>query len=118
MRDTRLQPGTRHCKTIINHANLTLTANKINTANSEYKSHIHPEIMDNPNRLNRDRFPLYGRLKYHWGADDEIMKIFKRKDNSPETRELIEKELSQQDPATCVTNGTKIRTRNLSTKKN
>ena len=27
-------------------------------------------------------------MKYHWGADDTIMRIIKRKDNSPEFRDL------------------------------
>ena len=57
MHDTRTQTDTRQCKTKTNHSNLTLTANQINTANSEYKTYTHSKMMDNNNnRQNADRF--------------------------------------------------------------
>ena len=50
------------------------------------------------NRQNAVRFLLDGKLKYHWGADDEVMKNINRRDNSPETRELIEKRIELTRP--------------------
>ena len=54
-------------------------------------------MYNNNNRQNADRF-TDGRLKYHWGADEEIMKIINRRDNSPETKELIERRIELTKP--------------------
>ena len=100
MHDTHKQTDARRCKTITKHSNLKLTANRINNnMYSEHKSCTHSETMDNDNnRQNADRFTPDGRLKYHWGADDEIMKIINRRDNSLETKELIEKRIELTRP--------------------
>ena len=99
MHDTHTQIGTRCSKTNINHSNLKLTANQINnTAYSENKTYTHPKVMDNNNnRQKADRFSD-GRLKYHWGADDEIMKIINRRDIPPETEDLIERRIELTKP--------------------
>ena len=46
---------------------------------------------NNNNRQKTDRCTNNGKLKYHWGANDEIMEIINRRDSSPETRELVER---------------------------
>ena len=53
------------------------------------------EDTQEPERYPRDEG---GRLKYHWGADDTIMKIIKRKDNSPETRDLVRQRIALTKP--------------------
>ena len=90
MHDTRTRTGTRHSKTNTNHSNLNSTANQINnTIHGNHKRHIELTMDNNKNnRQITDRFALNDKLKYHWGADDEIMKITNRRDNSPETQEL------------------------------
>ena len=45
-----------------------------------------------------DRFVFNDKFKYHWGADDEIMKIINRRDNSPETQELVERRIELTRP--------------------
>ena len=52
---------------------------------------------NNNNRQNANRL-TDGRLKYHWGAADEIMKIINRRDNSPETKELTERRIELTKP--------------------
>ena len=37
---------------------------------------------------------------YHWGATPEIMKIIRRKDNSPETKKLVERRIEIVKPGT------------------
>ena len=99
MHDTHTQTGTRCSKTNINHFNLKLTANQINnTTYSDNKTYTLSKIRDNNiNRKKADRF-TDGRLKYHWGDDDEIMKINNRRDKSPETKELIERRIKLTKP--------------------
>ena len=53
------------------------------------------EDIQEPERYPRDE---EGRLKYHWGVDDTIMKIIKRKDNSPETRDLVRQRIALTKP--------------------
>ena len=53
---------------------------------------------NNNNRQNADRFTPDGRLNYHWGADDEILEIINRRDNSLETKELIQKRIELTRP--------------------
>ena len=53
---------------------------------------------NNNNRQNTDKFNCDSQLKYHWGADDEIMKITNRRDNSPETKELVERRIELTKP--------------------
>ena len=53
---------------------------------------------NNNNRQNPDRFALNDKQKCHWGADDEIMKIINRRDNSPETKELVERRIELTRP--------------------
>ena len=41
---------------------------------------------NNNNRQNSYKYNRESKLNYHWGPDDEIMRIMNRRDNSPETR--------------------------------
>ena len=99
MHDTRYSwTGTRYSKTNTNHSNLT--ANQINNAiHDNCKSHTELKMdNNNNNRQIPDQFASNDKLKYHWGADDEIMKIINRKDNSPETQELVERRIELTRP--------------------
>ena len=106
MHDTGKRTGTSHCKTNNGHSNSTLTAYKTitdrneqitnlpRTANSEKKTMAD----NNNNRQKTDKFNRDSQLKYHWGADDKIMKIMNRRDNSPETKELVERRIELTKP--------------------
>ena len=60
----------------------------ISTLNSSRKS----AIADNEN-MDRETF-------YHWGATREIMEIIKRRNNSPETKRLVEQRNTLSGPGT------------------
>ena len=96
MHDTRrIQTGTR-CSKTNNHSNFQTTANYINhTVTDNYHLKLEKnQTLDNNNNEDTQEPKRYprdeeGRLKYHWGADDTIMKIIKRRDNLPETKDLV-----------------------------
>ena len=59
--------------------------------------------MDNNNNEDNqepERYPRdeEGRLKYHSGADHTIMKSIKRRDISPETRDLVKQRIVSTKP--------------------
>ena len=105
MHDTpRTLTGTR-CKKINNHSNFQTTANYINhTVTDNYHLKLEKnQTMDNNNNEDMqepERYPRdeEERLNYHWGADDTIMKIIRRKDNSPETRDLVRQRIALTNP--------------------
>ena len=39
-----------------------------------------------------------GQLRYHWGADQEIMAIINRWDKSPETLKLVTRRMDLAEP--------------------
>ena len=47
----------------------------------------------NNNENNARFFQIDGQLRYHWGADDEIMTIINRREKSPETTELVRRRI-------------------------
>ena len=100
MPEARAQTGTRRCKTHNRHSNLILTANQIDTGNSEHITHLQQRHLNDNinNRQNTNKFTHDGRIKYHWCADDEIIEIPNRWGNSPETRELVERRLELTRP--------------------
>ena len=100
MHDKHTRTGTCCRKTNTNHSNLKLTASQINkTTPSDCKTYINLTMdNNNNNRQILDRFALNDKLKYHWGADNVIMKIINRRDNSPEAKELVEKRLELTRP--------------------
>ena len=46
---------------------------------------------NNNNRQNSDKYSRDSRIKHHWGEDDEIMRIINKRDNSRETREVVDR---------------------------
>ena len=100
MHDTHTRTGTRCRKTNTNHSNLKLTANQINnTTHSDCKLYTKLTMYNNNNNRHiLDRFAVNDKLKYHWGADDEIMKIINGRNNSPETQELVERRTEPTKP--------------------
>ena len=90
-----------------NHSKFQLTANRmvcIETNNYTSFQPINNQIMGNNNNNDcnqfSDRFHRGedGRLEYHWCADITIMRILKRRDSSPETRDLVEQRLALTKP--------------------
>ena len=96
MHDTHTQTVTRHCKTNNCHSHLTLTANQIHTDNSKRTAHLRQKTINdnNSNRQNFDKNNRDSKLKYDWGADDEIMKNINRRDNSQIPESLPKGELN------------------------
>ena len=105
MHDTRrTQTGTR-CNKTNNHSNFQTAANYINhTVTDNYHLKLEKnQTMDNNNNEDTqepERYPRDEevRLKYHWGADETIMKIIKRRDNSPETKDLVRQRIALTKP--------------------
>ena len=107
MLDTPALSGTRWSKTSKNFSHSILTANHI-AIKTHCTTPLQVTIMDNDNSKNQknpdknscnlDRYTRESTLRYHWGADDEIMKIINRWDNSLETREVVEKEVELTRP--------------------
>ena len=50
------------------------------------------------NDQNARYFRVDGRLRYHWGADQEIMTIINKRDKSPETSELVARRIELAKP--------------------
>ena len=121
MHDTRRnQTGTR-CNKINNHSNCQTTANWINHTVTNNYSHSQLEknqtLDNNNNEENQEpeRYPRDedGRLKHHWGAGDTIMKILKRRDNSPETRDLVKQRNALTKPGNMRNHYTNKRERQI-----
>ena len=100
MHDTRKWTGTRCCKTNNDHSNSTLTEYQTNIDKSERTTNSAQKTMtdNNNNHQISDKFNSDSQLKNHWGADDEIMKIINRRDNSPETKVLAERRIELTKP--------------------
>ena len=60
-----------------------------------YTNNHHSEI---DNDQNARYFRLDGQLRYHWGADQEIMTIINKRDKSPETSELVARRIELAKP--------------------
>ena len=105
MHDTRrTQTGTR-CNKTNNHSNFHTTANCINhTVTDNYLPKLEKnQTMDNNNNddiQEPERYPRdeEGRLKYHWGADDTNLRIIKRRNNSPETKDPVRQRITLTKP--------------------
>ena len=103
MFDTQEQTGSRCRKTNKSHSHSNSIADQI-AINSHRDTGLQAN-MDNDNKNNRqnpdkincnaDRYTGESTLRYHWGADDEIMRIINRRDNSPETSELAERRIER-----------------------
>ena len=54
--------------------------------------------MNNNDNQNERFFQKDGQLRCHWGADDQIMTIINRRENSPETAELVNRRIELAKP--------------------
>ena len=68
-----------------------LTTSGQSDISTSKSSHI--LLQQNPKKMDRENF-------YHWGATREIMDIIRRRNNSPETRKLIEQRNALSRPGT------------------
>ena len=50
------------------------------------------------NNQNERYFPVEGQLRYHWCANQDNMAIINRKDKSPETSELVTRQIKLAKP--------------------
>ena len=50
------------------------------------------------NEQNGRCFRVEGRLRYHWGANQETTAIINRRDKSPETSELVTRRIDLSKP--------------------
>ena len=92
MLDTHAQTGTRCRKTNKSYSHSTSTANQIaiNTLSDtllQANMDSFNNNLQNPYKIssNSDRYTRESSIKYHRGADDEIMRIVNKRDNSPKT---------------------------------
>ena len=69
---------------------------------SNYRTEQHSLEIDhsemNKNDNNAHFFRIDGQLRYHWGADDEILTIINRREKPPETTELVRKRIELARP--------------------
>ena len=69
---------------------------------SNYRIEQHSLEIDHSEMNNNDNnariFGIDGQLRYHWGADDEIMTIINRREKSPETTELVTRRIELARP--------------------
>ena len=67
-----------------------------------YRIEQHSAEIDNSEMNNNDNnarfFRMDGQLRYHWGADDEIMNIINRREKSPETTNLVKRRIELARP--------------------
>ena len=49
-------------------------------------------------KQNAQYFRVEGQLRYHWGADEEIMSIINKRDKLPETSELVTRRIKLARP--------------------
>ena len=94
MHDTRTLIDTRRCHTNKSHINsncYTLEQFIDNTT-------VNCLTMNNNDNQNERFFRTDGQLGYHRGADDQIMTIINRRENSPETAELVNRWIELEKP--------------------
>ena len=87
MRDTRSLIDTRRYQTNKSHNDSDYRAQQLHS-NKDTSS-----INNHHSEMNKDQnaryFRVEGQLRYHWGAEQEIVAIINRSDKSPETSELV-----------------------------
>ena len=91
MRDTRPLNDTRLHHTNKSYIDSNYRAQQL-YSNTDTSSIIHYQYEMNNDQIAR-YFRMEGQLRYHWGADQEIMAIINRSDNTPETSELVTRRL-------------------------
>ena len=93
MHDTRSLFDTRRHQTNTSHIDSNYRAQQ--RLSNMYTNNHHSK-MDNDQ--NARYFRVDGQLRYHWGADQEIMTIVNKRDNSPETSELVTRRIELVKP--------------------
>ena len=87
MRDRRSLIDTRRYQTNKNHIDSNYRAQQLHS-NTDTSS-IYNHHSEKKNDQNACYFRVEGQLRYHWGADQEIMPIINRRDKSPESSEWV-----------------------------
>ena len=100
MHDTRTLIDTRHCRTNKSHIDSNYhslqslenesDSNYSSLQLSKYETTVNHSRMNNNNDENQNtrQFRNDRQIRYHWGADDEIMAIINNREKSPKTTEL------------------------------
>ena len=69
---------------------------------SKHRTEQHSLEIDHSEMNNYDNnagfFRIDGQLRYHWGADDDIMTFIDRREKSPETAELVRRRIDLARP--------------------
>ena len=84
MRDTRSLIDTRLYQTNKSHCDSNYRTQQPHLCTI---TNNHHSEMDNEQNVRY--FRVEGQLRYHWGADQEIMAIINRRDKSPTTSKLV-----------------------------
>ena len=84
MHDTRSLIDTRRHQTNTSHNDSNYRALQLHS-----NTHTNNQYLEMDNDQNARYFRVDGQLRYHWGADQEIMTIINKRDKSPETSELV-----------------------------
>ena len=93
MHDTRSLIDTRRHQTNTNHIDSNYRAIQPHSNTHTYNHYVE---MDNDQ--NARYFRVDGQLRYHWGADQEIMTIINKRDKSPETLALVTRRIELAKP--------------------
>ena len=93
MHDTRSLIDTRRHQTNTRHIDSNYPAQQLHSNTYTNKNHSEME-----NDQNARYFRVDGQLRYHWGADQEIMTIINKRDKSPETSELVTRRIELAKP--------------------
>ena len=101
MHDTRTIIDTRHCRANKSHIDSNYNSlqllenesdpNYFSLQPSKHETTVNHSRMNNNSDENQNtrQFRNDRQIRYHWGADDEIMAIFNSREKSPETTELV-----------------------------
>ena len=80
-----------HCKRSLSDTRRRQTNN--GHIHSNYRTEQHSLEIDHSETNKNNRiarfFRIDGQLRYHWGADDEIVTFINRREKSPKTAELV-----------------------------
>ena len=92
MHDTRSLIDTRRHQTNTSHIDSNYRAIQLHP-----NTHTNNHYLKMDNDQNARYFRADGQLRYHWGADQEIMTVINKRDKSPETSALVtrKKRISQ-----------------------
>ena len=90
MHDTRSLIDTRRYQTCKSHFDANYRIQQYSPGNDHSKT--------NNNKNNARFFRTDGHLGHHWGADDDIKAIVNKRDQSPETAELVRRKVEWARP--------------------